>query len=131
MKKIAILTWQDRFEKYDDQFANEFENTSVVQYGSDFSYDILRQRAEQIEKMGYEAIVARGYTCNLIKDYVSVPLITVEPNLQDVLDSALKYGIRRQDEITLLLHESNSLLKIEELPHYINELFGCWPEVLS
>ena len=50
MKKIAILTWQDRFEKYDDQFANEFENTSVVQYGSDFSYDILRQRAEQIEK---------------------------------------------------------------------------------
>ena len=41
MRKIAILTYQDRLEKYTNQLQTEFENTEVIQYGSDFSYEIL------------------------------------------------------------------------------------------
>ena len=128
-KKIAILTYQDRFEKYGDQLRNEFENTEVIQYGSDFSYETLIKRAKLIERLGYEAIVLRGYTCNLIKNHVSLPLVVVEPDMSDLFDSMIRFNLKADDKITFLFHVKNTLLKNKELPSYVEKIFGCCPEI--
>lgn len=130
-KKIAILTYQDRFEKYGDQLRNEFENTEVIQYGSDFSYETLIKRAKIIERLGYEAIVLRGYTCNLIKNHVSLPLVVVEPDMSDLFDSMIRFNLKADDKITFLFHVKNTLLKNKELPSYVEKIFGCCPEIMS
>ena len=73
-KKIAILTFQDKLELYDDQFKNTFDNIEVVQYGSDFSYEKLKKNAQKIAAMGYDSIVCRGYTAEAIREYVDIPI---------------------------------------------------------
>ena len=131
MRKIAILTYQDRLEKYTNQLQTEFENTEVIQYGSDFSYEILTERAKMIEQLGYEAIIARGYTAALIKADVDIPVATAEPDLLDVLEAMIDYGIKERDPVTILFQNSNVLLKCEKLSSYIHSLFGVYPEIES
>lgn len=128
-RKIAVLTWQDKFEMYDDQFRNEFDDTEVIQYGSDFSYYTLRKKAVMLENLGYDAILARGYTCGIIKDYVNLPLVAVEPDMLDVLESLIKFKPKKGDRITLLFQESNNLLQYERIPAYLNSMFGVEAEV--
>lgn len=123
-KKIAILTYQDKYELYDDQLKNEFENTEVIQYGSDFSYDILLKKAAMIESLGYDAIVTRGYTANLIKNIVNIPIISVEPDMLDVLSSMIQLKPKQGDQIALLFQDDNGLLKYEELPSCLHSIFS-------
>lgn len=131
LRKIAILTYQDRLEKYTNQLQTEFEDTEVIQYGSDFSYEILAQRAKMIEQLGYEAIIARGYTAALIKADVDIPVAIVEPDLPDVLEAMIDYGLKEGDPVTILFQNSNVLLKYEKLSDYIHSLFGVRPEIES
>ena len=128
-RKIAVLTWQNKFEMYDDQFKDEFEDTEVIQYGSDFSYDTLIKKAAMLEELGYDAIIARGYTCNIIKEHVRLPLITVEPDMLDVLQSMIKLSPSKGEKITLLFHQNNNLLKYKELPNQLHAMFDVKTEV--
>ena len=128
-RKIAVLTWQNKFEMYDDQFKDEFEDTEVIQYGSDFSYDTLRKKATMLEELGYNAIIARGYTCNIIKEHVRLPLVTVEPDMLDVLQSMIKLAPSKGEKITLLFHQNNNLLKYKELPNQLHAMFDVKTEV--
>ncbi|MCI8609039.1 MAG: sigma 54-interacting transcriptional regulator [Firmicutes bacterium] len=130
-RKIAILTYQDKFELYDDQFREEFENTEVIQYGSDFSYDILVKKAKMLEQLGYDAIIARGYTYGLIKPHVNLPIIMVEPDMVDVLASLIKLTPKTGERIGLLLQNSNNLLHYENLPAHLRSIFGVETEVYN
>ena len=128
-RKIAVLTWQSKLEMYDDQFKDEFEDTEVIQYGSDFSYDTLIKKAAMLEELGYDAIIARGYTCNIIKEHVRLPLVTVEPDMLDVLQSMIKLAPSKGEKITLLFHQNNNLLKYKELPNQLHAMFDVKTEV--
>lgn len=130
-RKIAILTYQDKYEMYDDQLRNEFENTEVIQYGSDFSYDILVKKAKMIENLGYDAIIARGYTTGLIKEHVNLPIIIVEPDMLDVLTSMIKLKPKKGEKIALLFQDNNGLLKYKDLPFYLHSIFGIDVEVFN
>lgn len=128
-RKIAVLTWQNKLEMYDEQFKDEFEDTEVIQYGSDFSYDTLIKKAAMLEELGYDAIIARGYTCNIIKEHVRLPLVTVEPDMLDVLQSMIKLAPSKGEKITLLFHQNNNLLKYKELPNQLHAMFDVKTEV--
>lgn len=128
-RKIAVLTWQSKLEMYDEQFKDEFEDTEVIQYGSDFSYDTLIKKAAMLEELGYDAIIARGYTCNIIKEHVRLPLVTVEPDMLDVLQSMIKLAPSKGEKITLLFHQNNNLLKYKELPNQLHAMFDVKTEV--
>lgn len=128
-RKIAVLTWQNKFEMYDDQFKDEFEGTEVIQYGSDFSYDTLINKAVMLEDLDYDAIIARGYTCGIIKEHVSLPLVIVEPDMLDVLQSMIKLAPEKGEKITLLFQQSNNLLRYKELPNQLHAMFGVETEV--
>ncbi|MBQ4650774.1 MAG: sigma 54-interacting transcriptional regulator [Firmicutes bacterium] len=130
-RKVAILTYENKFETYNDQLGDEFEGTEVVAYGSEFSYPILTRKAKLIENDGYDAIVARGCTYGLIKDHINLPIIIVEPNLLDVLATMVKLNPEKGERVGLLFHENNSLLQYKDLPGYLNSIFGVEVEINS
>lgn len=130
-KRIALLTYQDKFENYHDQFKNEYPDTEVIAIGSNFSYDVLKKKAKMVQALGYDAIVGRAYSINLIKNYVSIPLIPVEPDVLDVLESFIKYNPKPGEKFGILLQESNVLLKYDDLDKYLEKLFQVEVKIFS
>lgn len=122
--KIAILTYQDKFEKYDDEFKDAFEHTEVLSFGSDFSYETMIENAKKIEREGYDAVIARGYSYSILKDYVAIPIVVVEPDILDVIGTVIENKFGSDTPLTLLMHVSNSLMEYTGLKQYMFQLFG-------
>ena len=131
MRRIAILTLRDKYEMYDDQLRNEFEDTEILQFGADNSFDRLIRKAIELEQEGFDAIICRGYTENIISRHLSIPIVLVEPDMTDVLYAVTNSGVKPGDEIVILLHEKNNLLKYSDLPHYLKKVFGLDAMILT
>ncbi len=123
--RIAIITQRDKFERYNDELKNEFSYVDVDVFVNNFlPYSVVAATAKKVERMGYDAIIARGFTYKQIKACVDIPIIVVEADLSDIICTIIESGIQKGEHVAILFYESNVLLKYHNLKTHLDRIFG-------
>ena len=134
--KIAVISPYTRFEEKLRRIGAEFPDVSLHFFQASFEMDKYVEKAikhvSEIEREGYDAIIARGVVYLAIYNKTNIPVIYAGETLYDTIDALhkLKKNKNYERKVYLFVLEGNLIFN-EEFAKMLNIIFNVDLSILT